>query len=71
MNLKTAKILAIINIFLISFPSHFIYDFFPNTFTSILFPVNESIWEHLKLSFIKKSPKLVAIKKGIQILYPF
>ena len=49
MNLKTAKILAIINIFLLSFPSHFIYDFFPNTFTSILFPVNESIFEHMKL----------------------
>ena len=25
------------------------YDIFPNTIFSILFPVNESIWEHMKL----------------------
>lgn len=49
MNLKTAKIIAIINIFLISFPFHFLYDFIPSTLTSILFPVNESIFEHMKL----------------------
>lgn len=49
MNLKKIKIIAIIAIFIISFGSHFIYDVFPNTITSIFFPVNESIWEHMKI----------------------
>lgn len=51
MNKKTITILRIIIIFLLCFPLHFIYDIFPNTFTSIFFPVNESIWEHMKLPF--------------------
>ena len=38
-------------IFLISFPSHFLYQFIPNKITSILFPVNESIFEHMKIIF--------------------
>lgn len=29
--------------------SHFIYNWIPNSITSIFFPVNESIWEHMKL----------------------
>jgi len=51
MNLKIIKLIAIINIFILSFPAHFLYDFFPNTITSILFPVNESIFEHQKIIF--------------------
>ena len=51
MKLKTIKLIAILNIFIISFPAHFLYKFFPNTITSILFPVNESIFEHLKIIF--------------------
>lgn len=51
MKLKTSKLIAILNIFIISFPAHFLYKFFPNTITSILFPVNESIFEHLKIIF--------------------
>ena len=51
MNLKTLKLIAAINIFLISFLAHFFYDFLPNTITSILFPVNESIFEHMKIIF--------------------
>ena len=27
------------------------YDWFPNSITSIFFPVNESIWEHMKIIF--------------------
>ena len=38
-------------IFFICFLSHFIYEILPNVVTSIFFPVNESIWEHLKLFF--------------------
>lgn len=28
---------------------HFLYNAFPNSITSIIAPVNESIWEHMKL----------------------
>lgn len=38
-------------IFIIASISHFIYDLLPNSITLIFFPVNESIWEHLKLVF--------------------
>ena len=51
MNLKTIKITSTINIFIISFLAHFTYNFLPNTLTSILFPVNESIFEHMKIIF--------------------
>ena len=36
-------------ILLLGFIIHFLYDFFPNAFTSIISPVNESIFEHMKL----------------------
>lgn len=38
-------------IFLICSLFHFGYDFMPNFITSLFFPVNESIWEHLKMVF--------------------
>jgi len=38
-------------IFLINFPAHFMYDLFPNFFISLFFPINESIFEHLKMIF--------------------
>ena len=51
MNLKKIKIIAIFVIFLLSFPIHFLYDFIPNFLTSIFAPVNESIWEHMKILY--------------------
>lgn len=33
----------------LSFLFHSVYDKFPSTITSLLFPVNESIWEHNKM----------------------
>lgn len=51
MNLKKYKILSVFIIFLLMFPLHYVYDKFPNSLTSIFCPVNESIWEHLKLIF--------------------
>lgn len=51
MNLKLSKIIGIIIIFILCFPFHFLYKWIPNTLTSIFFPVNESIWEHMKLLF--------------------
>ena len=51
MTLKKIKIINIILFFALSFLWHFIYEWFPNFFTSIFFPVNESIWEHMKIIF--------------------
>ena len=47
--MKKVKIVSIIGVFLISFLCHFLYDIFPNYIFSIFFPVNESIWEHMKI----------------------
>ena len=49
MNLKKWKIISTFGIFLTSSLLHFIYTWFPNFFTSLFFPVNESIWEHNKI----------------------
>ena len=51
MTLKKTKIISTIGIFLLCFLFHFIYDWLPCTLTAIFFPVNESIWEHMKLLF--------------------
>ncbi len=51
MSVKKAKILAVFLIFLLCFPYHFIYKWLPNSLFSILFPVNESIFEHMKMMF--------------------
>ena len=52
MKLKTIKIISILGIFCLSFLTHYMYEFFPNIITSILFPINESLFEHMKLIFI-------------------
>ena len=51
MCLKKIKILSVFGIFLLTSLFHFIYVWFPNSFTSIFFPVNESVWEHMKLLY--------------------
>lgn len=51
MNQKRIKIIGIFLVFLLAFPLHFIYTWWPNIFTAIFFPVNESIWEHMKILF--------------------
>lgn len=51
MNLKKIKIIAVFGIFVISFLSHFAYKLLPNLIFSFIFPVNESIWEHMKIIF--------------------
>ena len=40
-----------ITIFLINFPAHFIYDWIPNILIKCFFPINESIFEHIKMIF--------------------
>ena len=47
--MKNIKIMGVFIIFLLAVDSHFMYDIIPTFITSILFPVNESIWEHMKL----------------------
>lgn len=51
MNKKKFKIIGIIIAFILCFPLHFLYSKFPNFLTSIFAPVNESIWEHMKILF--------------------
>ena len=51
MTLKRSRIISTIGIFLLCFLFHFIYDWIPSYITAIFFPVNESIWEHMKLLF--------------------
>lgn len=50
MNFKKTIINTIV-VFLLCSILHFGYDFFPSFITSIFCPVNESIWEHLKMIF--------------------
>lgn len=49
MNLKKFKIINLIIVFILSFIAHNLYNIFPNLVTSIFFPVNESIFEHMKI----------------------
>ena len=51
MNLKLLKIVDVFLILLLSVLLHFVYNWWPNTLFSIFFPVNESIWEHVKLLY--------------------
>ena len=49
MTLKKWKVISVFGIFLFSSLLHFIYTWYPNNFTALFFPVNESIWEHNKI----------------------
>lgn len=51
MSLTKIKLISIIGTFLICFIVHFAYTVLPNPLFSIFFPVNESIWEHMKMLF--------------------
>ena len=47
--MKKIKIIGIFVSFVLSIILHFIYGLLPNTIFSVIAPVNESIWEHMKL----------------------
>lgn len=51
MNKIKLKILGTIIAFVLTFILHNLYTNIPNIITSIIAPVNESIWEHMKLLF--------------------
>jgi hypothetical protein len=52
-------------IFIISFFIHNIYTWLPSFVTSIFFPVNESIWEHIKMIFTSYMIIMLIQKKSI------
>ena len=49
--MKKIKFIGAIVIFLLTVLYHFLYDWLPNPVFSVFFPVNESIWEHMKLLY--------------------
>ncbi|MBQ1264847.1 MAG: hypothetical protein IIY04_05445, partial [Oscillospiraceae bacterium] len=49
--MKKRFIAAFVISSLIGTGMHFLYDLLPSPITAVFAPVNESIWEHLKLSF--------------------
>ena len=49
--MKKERIISVFLIFGLCFLTHFVYDILPCTLTAIFFPVNESIWEHMKMLF--------------------
>ena len=51
MTLKKIKILDIFLIFGFCYLVHYLYMWLPNTLFSIFFPVNQSLWEHMKMLF--------------------
>ncbi len=46
---KKIKITGSIIWIILTFISHFMYDLFPNNIIASFFPINESVWEHMKL----------------------
>lgn len=50
-NLKKMVFINTIIMFIISFGVHFLYELLPNNILAIFFPVNESIWEHMKMLY--------------------
>lgn len=70
MNFKKWKYISPIIIFVLSFLVHFGYDLMPNIITSFFFPVNESIFEHMKMIYttiliFSLIEYLIIKKKGI------
>lgn len=51
LNLKKMILINTVIMFIISFLVHFVYELLPNNVFAIFFPVNESIWEHMKMLY--------------------
>lgn len=49
--MKKIKAIGVLVIFLLTVLYHFLYEWLPNPVFSVFFPVNESIWEHMKLLY--------------------
>lgn len=49
---KVYQWIGIVVVCILSVPFHFLYEWLgENTVVGLFFPINESIWEHLKLVF--------------------
>lgn len=62
--MKKLRIISTVLIFALCFITHFIYEKLPCSFTALFFPVNESIWEHMKMLFTT-----ILLYHGIEYLY--
>ena len=51
LNLKKMIFINTLLTFLLCFLTHFVYDLLPNPIFAVFFPVNESIWEHMKMLY--------------------
>jgi hypothetical protein len=51
MSLKVSRFIAFFGTVVFAFVFHFLYQIFPNFLFSIFFPVNESVWEHMKMLY--------------------
>ena len=49
--MKKIIIINSILTFALCFFTHFLYEWLPNPIFSLIFPVNESIWEHMKMIY--------------------
>ncbi len=50
-DLKKMIFINTIGTFILCFLTHFLYEWIPNPLFSLFFPVNESIWEHMKMLY--------------------
>ena len=70
-SLKHYTIIGIIFVLITGTISHFIYDWSGNNFIlGLLFPINESTWEHMKLSFFPMLLYSVYMNAKIKHAYP-
>lgn len=49
--MKKIKIFITILAFSLAFPIHFLYTYCPNTIVGVVAPINESVWEHMKIIY--------------------
>lgn len=80
MTIRKIKIFNIFFLFLLSFVWHYMYKLLPCSVLAIIFPVNDSIWEHMKIvyftllisslleSYLYKRYKLPANNKNISMM---
>lgn len=62
--MKKLRIISTFLIFGLCFITHFVYEKLPCSFTAVFFPVNESIWEHMKMLFTT-----ILLYHGLECLY--
>lgn len=70
--LKSYTIKGIIFVVILGCISHFVFDWTGNNIAvGFLFPVNESIWEHMKLFFYPMALYSIYMNKKLEKDYPY